>query len=111
MFPDWKKIGKNIGRRLRDSIPAPPESGPSREGRRDQRLKDVFKGFAYFDDFDELAAWCSHDVDPLQRANVPLLQRTRAIVNQDGEPRSSVLLCHDYKGLLRKKEHLTLPSH
>ncbi|KAL9102867.1 MAG: hypothetical protein Q9163_002019 [Psora crenata] len=65
-FPDWNRIGRKVGKKLRDVLSPPTDTGPSREERRAQRLLDVFKGFAYLDDFDELAAWKKADVDPIQ---------------------------------------------
>ena len=97
-FPDWKKIGWHIGKRLRDVLNPPTDTGPSKEERRAQRLRDVLKGFAYFDDFDELTAWRPEDVDPLQQANTPLLERPAFGVHDQSFPCTEVLLCHDYSG-------------
>ena len=99
-FPDWKKIGKKVGKKLRDVIAPPTEGGPSREERRAQRLLDVFKGFAYFDDFDELEAWRGSDADPIQCANIPLMPRTNRDVSSGSVPTSRILLCHDYNGVI-----------
>lgn len=97
-FPDWKKIGWRVGKRLKDILNPPTDTGPSKEERRVQRLRDALKGFAYFDDFDELAAWRLGDVDPIQQANTPLLERPAARVHDESIQRTEVLLCHDYNG-------------
>lgn len=52
-FPDWKKIGWHVGKKLRDILTPPADTGPSREERRAQRLRDGSRGLVYFDDFDE----------------------------------------------------------
>ncbi|MCJ1377188.1 hypothetical protein MMC17_000280 [Xylographa soralifera] len=93
-FPDWRDIGK----KLRDILnPFPGDHGPSPKERLKQRLQDVMKGFAYFDTIDEVLAWSKDLVDPLQRANTPLLRRLSKPAQQSG-PKSKVLLCHDYRG-------------
>ena len=97
-FPDWKKIGKRVGKKLRDVINPPSEDGPSRGERRAQRLLDVFKGFAYFDDFEEVTAWRAADADPIQCANIPLMLRTSHPVAEGVAATSRILLCHDYNG-------------
>ena len=98
-FPDWKNIGWHIGKKLRDILhQSPGDSGPSKAERKAQRLRDVLKGFAYFDDFDELCSWNASEVDPLQQANTPLLERAAPSVHDRSGPTSKVLLCHDYKG-------------
>ena len=97
-FPDWKKIGWHIGKRLKDIIDPPKDTGPTREERRAQRLRDVLKGFAYFDDFDELEAWRIEDVDPVQQANTPLLERPVGRAHDQSGPCTELLLCHDYNG-------------
>ncbi|KAL9124224.1 MAG: hypothetical protein Q9217_006423 [Psora testacea] len=97
-LPDWKKIGKNVGKKLRDILNPPADTAPSREERRAQRLLDVFKGFAYFDDFTEVKNWKKEDVDPIQCANTPLLPRPASGVEGQTGPKANVLLCHDYNG-------------
>ena len=97
-FPDWKKVGWHIGKRLKDILNPPKDTGPTKEERRAQRLRDVLKGFAYFDDFDELDAWRPDDVDPVQQANTPLLERPAAVGQDQSVPCTGVLLCHDYSG-------------
>lgn len=61
-----------------------------------QRDRDRLKGFAYFENFRELEAWSEHDVDPLQKANIPLQLRA----SRDGvdHGKSNVMLIHDYAG-------------
>ena len=99
-FPDLGKIGKRIGKRLRDVLTPPMDHGPSKEERLAQRLRDSLKGLVYFDNFDEIADWKAEDVDSVQQANTPLLERpAQQVYDQDG-PTSRVLLCHDYSGLL-----------
>ncbi|MCJ1374963.1 hypothetical protein MMC20_006196 [Loxospora ochrophaea] len=98
-FPDWNKIGRDIGKRLRDIINPPSgDSGPSKEERKEQRLRDVHKGFAYFDNFDEIESWSPEHVDPLQRSNTPLFERPTTPVSDQSKPSAKVLLCHDYNG-------------
>lgn len=97
-FPDWKKIGWRVGKKLRDILNPPTDHGPSKEERRAQRLGDILKGFAYFDDFDELNAFTPGNVDPVQKANTPLLVRSEAGVHDGSFPNTRVLLCHDYHG-------------
>lgn len=97
-FPDWKRIGRRIGKRLRDVFgPDPNDSGPSVEERQAQRLRDASVGLVYFDTFEELESWQTTDVDPIQPANQPLLIRAPTVHDQHGL-KSNLLLCHDYKG-------------
>ena len=97
-FPDWKKIGWHVGKKLRDIINPPTHTGPSREERRAQRLRDGSRGLVYLDDFDELEAWAAEDVDPVQQSNTPLLQRSASQLHDHVGPTTLVLLCHDYHG-------------
>ena len=97
-FPDWKKIGWHVGKKLRDILNPPKASSPTREERRAQRLRDSLKGFAYFDDFDEVLAWQPYDVDHIQVPNTPLLERPATQVHDHKGPTTPVLLCHDYGG-------------
>ena len=98
-FPDWKKIGWHIGKRLKDILnPRPDESGPSREERRAQRSRDGHKGLVYFDDFDEVISWSIHDIDPIQQSNQPLLPRASVSHRHHEQPKTKVILCHDYHG-------------
>jgi hypothetical protein len=93
-LPDWRDIGRRIGKKLRDIIyPSPHGDGPTKEERRAQRLRDVLKGFAYFDNLDEVIEWSANEVDPIQRANTPLVARSGP-----SKPKSKLLICHDYKG-------------
>lgn len=98
-LPDWKKIGWRAGKRLRDILNPPSNSGPSKEERLAQRLRDSLKGLVYFDNFDEVKEWSLEDVDPVQQANTPLLERSALNVHDQTWPTASVLLCHDYSGL------------
>lgn len=97
-FPDWKKIGWHVGKKLRDIISPPADTGPSREERRAKRLRDGAKGLVYFDYFDELEAWSPEDVNPVQQANTSLLKRSASRVHDQVGPTTLVLLCHDYSG-------------
>ena len=97
-FPDWKRIGWHFGKKLRDVINPPADTGPSQDERRARRLRDGARGLVYFDDFDELDTWPADNVDPIQQANTPLLKRSASQVHDHGGPTSSVLLCHDYSG-------------
>ena len=99
-FPDIGKIGKRIGKRLRDILNPPVDNGPSKEERLAQRLRDSLKGLVYFDNFDEIDAWRVEDVDPVQQANTPLLERPASQIYGQNGPTSRVLLCHDYSGPL-----------
>lgn len=100
-FPDWKRVGRRIGKRLRDVLnPHPAAPGPSAEERRIQRLRDASIGLVYFDTFEEVASWEFADVDPIQQPNQPLLPRSTGKVYCPGldGPKTKLLLCHDYKG-------------
>lgn len=96
--PNWNKIGRHVGKRLRDIINPPSDTGPSREERRAQRLRDAPRGLVYFDDFDEFETWSAEDVDPVQQANTPLLKRSGSRIHGHVGPTTLVLLCHDYRG-------------
>jgi endo-beta-N-acetylglucosaminidase D len=92
----WKDILRPIRDGYRHLFPT-PDTGPTPEERRLQREKDRLNGFTYFDTFDQLDDWDLSESDPLQRANTPLLPRAIAL-DVGTEPKSSVLLCHDYAG-------------
>lgn len=87
-----------MGKRLKDILNPPEDTGPSREERRDQRFRDGLKGFVYFDDFDEIDLWNREVVDPIQISNTPLLERSALGVHGQKGPKTSVMLCHDYSG-------------
>lgn len=97
-LPDWKRIGRDIGKRLKDILNPLPHPGPSKEERRDRRIRDALKGLVYFDDFDELLAWQPSEGDPVQVSNYPLLKRATNQVHDQHHPTTNVILCHDYKG-------------
>lgn len=98
-FPDWKRVGRRIGKRLRDVLdPRPATPGPSAEERRAQRLHDGSVGLVYFDTFEEVESWTRADIDPIQQANQPLLPRAADDVHEQRGLKSRLLMCHDYKG-------------
>ncbi|MCJ1324349.1 hypothetical protein MMC10_001011 [Thelotrema lepadinum] len=99
-FPGWRKIGWHIGKKLHDILHPPDDDGPLEEELRARRLKDVLKGFAYFNTVDEIEEWTPLSVDPLQRANIPMCARaaqTVATCAQQGK-KTRTILCHDFKG-------------
>ena len=102
-FPGWRKVGWHLGKKLRGIFYPPKENGSSKEELRERRLRDVQKGFAYFDSFEEIKDWKAADTDPLQQANVPLCQRATvkkslSKVPLHKESKSKTILCHDFKG-------------
>ena len=52
-FPDWKTIGRQVGKRLWGILMPAADSSLSSEERLLRRLHNVFKGFAYFDTVSE----------------------------------------------------------
>lgn len=98
-FPDWKRIGNKIGKKLKGIID-PPKPGPSPEERLAQRLQEALKGLVYFDIFSEVREWNAKDVDSIQQANTPLLERAATQVYNQTKPNAKILLCHDYSGAL-----------
>lgn len=94
----WKDILRPIRDGLRDQLPSrkPKEDDDEAEKRRRQRKADVLKGFAYFESFEEIESWSAQEVDPLQRANTPLLTRPQS--RQDEPAKARVVLIHDYAG-------------
>jgi len=97
-FPDWNKVGRRIGKRLRDVLKPPGDNGPSKEEREVRRLRDQRKGFAYFDTFDEVLQWSSENVLARQQANTSLLVRPATAVYDQESPSTKLTLCHDYNG-------------
>lgn len=97
-FPDWGKVGRRIGKKLRDILNPPTDNGPSKEERKAQRIHDAHKGFAYFDTFEELLQWSTEDVDLKQQANTPLLARSASAVHDQTSPSTKLMICHDYSG-------------
>ena len=110
-LPDWEKIGRRIGRGLRDVFNPPENSGPSAKERNAQRLRDVLKGFTYFDTFDELIDWAPDNLDPVQQSNTPLLERSADRVYHDIEASTKLILCHDYHGGYHDYESVRPPFH
>jgi hypothetical protein len=102
MIPDWRSIGRHLKRRFDDiAHPTPRCPSPSPFERLARREEDAtLRGFVYFDNFDEIHGWCPVDVDPIQVSNIPLLPRPAvpATPALENAPRSTILLCHDYKG-------------
>ena len=96
-FPDWQHIGWRIGKKLKDII-SPSPQGPSKEERLARRLQDSLKGLLYFDEFDEVEKWQSHNVNSYQRANTPLIQRSELGLHAERHQNSKLILCHDHKG-------------
>ncbi|CAI6333911.1 unnamed protein product [Periconia digitata] len=92
----WKDILRPIRDGYRHLFPA-PDTWPTPEQRKKQRELDRLKGFAYFDTFDQIERWTARDSDPIQRANTPLLARSRT-AGSDSDQKAAVLLCHDYSG-------------
>lgn len=94
----WRDILRPIRDGLRDRLPHPKPDGDIEKGRQQQRA-DALRGFTYFEDFEQLLDWRAQDVDPIQRANTPLLPRVvRPLEERGEEARANVLLCHDYSG-------------
>lgn len=92
----WKDILRPIRDGYRHMFPS-PDTGPTPEERQERREQDRRRGFTYFDTISQLETWNVNESDPLQRANTPMLRRSRARDSQ-GEPRARVLLCHDMSG-------------
>lgn len=94
----WKDILRPIRDGLRDNLPSPhrPSDDTEKQKRELQRRRDRLKGFTYFDSFDKIGDWTQEDVDPLQRANTPLLRRATCPPYDDGK--ADVTLIHDYAG-------------
>jgi len=99
-FPGLKKIAWHLSKKFKDVLNGVPgDTGPSKEERLAQRQRDVLTGFAYFDTFQELEDWLPEHVDPIQRANTPLLQRPALTAQKDNVSKTSkIILCHDYNG-------------
>lgn len=97
-FPDWRRIGRKVGKKLRDILGPRPRPGPSPEERRAQRLRDSSRGFVYFDTFEEVEAWQSENIDSIHQPNQPLLLRSSGKVHDKDGQKTKVLLCHDYQG-------------
>jgi len=94
----WKDVLRPIRDGLRDRF---PPSGPKEdlEERRKRQARDAARGFAYFEDFDQLLSWKPEDADPIQLANTPLLTRsTRPVAKGKSGPSSKLMLIHDYAG-------------
>ncbi|KAL1601551.1 hypothetical protein SLS60_006466 [Paraconiothyrium brasiliense] len=92
----WKDILRPIRDGYRHLFPS-PDTGPTPGEREKQRHLDRLKGFTYFDTFDQLEAWTDLTVDPIQRANTPLVVRPSAVAEGE-EQKANVLICHDYSG-------------
>ena len=97
-FPDWSKVGRRIGKRLRGILDPPKNTGPTPEERKAQRQRDLLKGFAYFDTWDEVFEWDPAGVDQTQKANVSLCHRSIVGVHGTQGLKTRLVLCHDYSG-------------
>lgn len=94
----WRDILRPIRDGLRDRFPHPKPDRDIEKGRQQQRA-DAFRRFTYFEDFEQLLDWRAQNMDPIQRANTPLLPRVvRPLEERGEEARANVLLCHDYCG-------------
>jgi endo-beta-N-acetylglucosaminidase D len=102
----WKDILRPIRDGYRHLFPK-PDTGPTPEERRKQREKDRLRGFTYFDTFEQLERWNEAGSDPLQRANTPLLPRTREL---DSPNKAPILLIHDYSGNYHDYESVQGPG-
>jgi endo-beta-N-acetylglucosaminidase D len=100
----WKDILRPIRDGYRHMFPT-PDTGPTPEERHRRREQDRRKGFTYFDTFEQLEAWHMDQSDPLQRANTPLLPRSRAKDCQR-ERGANILLCHDMSGNYHEYESM-----
>ncbi|KAF1990627.1 glycoside hydrolase family 85 protein [Aulographum hederae CBS 113979] len=110
----WKDNLRPIRDGLRDLLPA-PQPEPDLDERQKRQEADSLRGFAYFEDFDQLQEWSPTDADLIQRANTPLLLRP-PIFNAHYQPSSKVLLCHDASGNYHEYESaqgakVTTPSY
>ncbi|KAK4987808.1 hypothetical protein LTR50_004360 [Elasticomyces elasticus] len=82
-----------------DNSKKPIDADDEVEKRRRQRRIDGLKGFAYFDTFEELEQWLPDDVDPIGRANTPLISRPTDTPEADNSKHlANVILIHDYAG-------------
>ncbi|KAI9697725.1 MAG: hypothetical protein M1820_007712 [Bogoriella megaspora] len=86
-----KDILKPIRDRLDDLMPTPT---PDRREWQHRQQREALKGFAYFESFEELHAWSTEDVDPLQVSNTLLI--SRAPLSKYGK--ATITLIHDYAG-------------
>lgn len=95
-LPGWKDVLRPIRDGYRHLFPT-PDTGPTPEERARQRELDRLKGFAYFDTFEQVKSWTEEEADPVQRANTPLLSRSK-VTRIGDEQKANVLICHDYAG-------------
>lgn len=74
------------------------------DGKKAERLRDeaekqkmdAVKGLVWLASFREIGQWSSEDVDPIQRASVPLLARPSD--KSDNGPEPNLLVVHEYNG-------------
>ncbi|KAF2836884.1 glycoside hydrolase family 85 protein [Patellaria atrata CBS 101060] len=90
----WKSILRPIRDHVRH-IWSPEENLPPIDFSRQR--KDSLKGFAYLESFEQIDSWRPEDVDPIQRANTPILPRASSD-SADGPCKAKLMLCHDYGG-------------
>ena len=62
-----------------------------------KKIDHDLRGFAYFDNFEELDQWTEATVDPLQKANTPLLKRPNIPASLHMKESSTVMVMHDYR--------------
>jgi endo-beta-N-acetylglucosaminidase D len=72
------------------------EADKARELKR--KVDHDLRGFAYFDSFEELNQWTEAKVDPLHKANTPLLRRPDIPASFHKTESSNVMVMHDYRG-------------
>ena len=72
------------------------EADKARELKR--KVDHDLRGFAYFDSFEELDHWTEASVDPLHKANTPLLKRPDMPASLHMKESSNVMVMHDYRG-------------
>ena len=90
----WKDILRPIRDGLRDNLPH--RNPPRNEKDEQKRREDALRGFAYLDTFEEIEAWTPRQVDPIQCANTPLLERP--VLPAPVNHLSNITIIHDYNG-------------
>jgi endo-beta-N-acetylglucosaminidase D len=93
----WREVLRPIRDGFRHYFPEKPVPDDSEERKKKQE-SDALKGYAYLDTFAQLKSWIPEDNDPLQRANIPLIQRSTLPEVPGGHSGARLLLCHDFNG-------------